>query len=68
MSLPNQYKSSITASTGIFERGDPIEITGGGGAVHVPEDDLSGDCGDMCYTTGNGASSAGADDVDDGKP
>lgn len=57
---------SSTASTGIFERVDPIEISGFSG-VTVPEDDLTGDCAGMCYTTGNGASTAGADDVDDGE-
>ena len=62
------WTETSTASTGIFERADPIEISSwGGGGVTVPEFDLSGDCGGLCYVTGNGASSAGADDVDDGE-
>ena len=60
------WVETSTASTGLFERADPVEISGFGG-VTVPEDDLTGDCGGLCYVTGNGASSAGADDVDDGE-
>ena len=59
------WVESSTAATGLFERADPVEISSGGG-VTVPEDDLTGDCGGLCYVTGNGASSAGADDVDGG--
>ncbi len=56
-----------TASTGEFERVDPIEITSGGGTVTVPDDDLTGDCAGLCYTTGNNATTSGADDVDGGE-
>lgn len=59
------WVESSTAATGLFERADPVEISGGG-SVTVPEDDLTGDCGGLCYVTGNGASSPGADDVDGG--
>ncbi|MBL4705191.1 MAG: choice-of-anchor B family protein [Flavobacteriales bacterium] len=65
-SLDLGWVETSSAASGIFVRVDPIEISGGSGTT-VPDDDLSGDCGDRCYTTGNGASSAGADDVDDGE-
>ncbi|MFT7612074.1 MAG: choice-of-anchor B domain-containing protein [Parvicellaceae bacterium] len=60
------WSETSTAASGVFVRVEPTEISGFGG-VTVPDFDLSGDCGGMCYTTGNGSSSAGADDVDDGE-
>ncbi len=55
---------SDTASTGLWEYGDPIGTTSGGQPMN-PEDDAS-DVGVNCYVTGNGGGSGGADDVDGG--
>ncbi len=55
-----------TASTGIWERDDPIGTSSGGNSIQ-PEDDHTAAPGTMCYVTGNNSSSAGGDDVDDGK-
>lgn len=55
---------SGTATTGLWERGDPIG-TDYSGSISNPENDAS-DAGDLCYVTGNGGGSAGTDDVDNG--
>jgi len=52
------------ASTGVWERGDPIGTTWNGEPVS-PEDDTT-PAGTQCYTTGNGGGSGGTDDVDGG--
>ncbi len=53
------------ASTGIWERGNPIG-TNYDGTESNPEDDVTGDCSGMAYVTGNGGGDAGDDDIDDG--
>lgn len=55
------------ASTGDWERGEPIGTTFGPGNFFNPELDVPGDIGDLCYVTGNGGGGAGDDDVDDGE-
>ena len=56
---------SGSATTGIWERVDPIGVWNGGTPVQ-PEDDVSAD-GTHCYVTGNNETgSQGADDVDGG--
>lgn len=59
------WGASGTASSGLWERGFPIETTYNGDASN-PGEDVPGDFGDDCYVTGNGGGSAGNDDVDEG--
>ncbi|PCJ84606.1 MAG: hypothetical protein COA57_08950 [Flavobacteriales bacterium] len=59
------WTASGDASKGMWERGDPKGTTFNGDEVN-PEFDVTGDCGDKAYVTGNGGGSAGLDDVDDG--
>ena len=61
------------ASTGLWERGEPEgtilavwQGTSYGALEFNPELDVSLDCGDFAFVTGNGGGSAGNDDVDDG--
>ena len=53
-----------TATTGIWEYGDPVGTTNSG-VPSNPENDASV-VGVNCFTTGNGSTSAGGDDVDNG--
>ena len=53
-----------TAATGLWEWGDPVGTTSSGQPSN-PEDDAS-PSGVNCFTTGNGSTTAGGDDVDDG--
>lgn len=54
-----------TASTGQWERGEPVG-TNLSGAPSNPGADATGDCGGEAYVTGNGGGAAGDDDVDGG--
>jgi choice-of-anchor B domain-containing protein len=61
------------ASTGLWQRGEPEgtifavwQGTSYGALEFNPELDVSLDCGDFAFVTGNGGGSAGDDDVDDG--
>ena len=54
------------ASTGMWERGEPVGTYFGGSAEANPENDVNNDFGESSFTTGNGATAVGADDVDDG--
>jgi hypothetical protein len=53
-----------TATTGVWERGDPIGISNGTGELQPEDDHTTG--GTQAFLTGNGSTSAGGDDVDDG--
>ena len=53
------------ATTGIWAWGNPVG-TNSGGAPSNPEDDASPGAGVRCFTTGNGSTAAGGDDVDGG--
>jgi len=55
-----------TATTGVWERGDPLGTTSGGEEVN-PEDDATPAPGVNAFVTGNGGGSAGNDDVDGGQ-
>jgi choice-of-anchor B domain-containing protein len=55
-----------SASTGIWEWGEPVG-TFLGGTGSNPELDLLNDLGNQCYVTGNDGGNAGNDDVDDGE-
>jgi len=54
------------ASSGDWERGEPIGTTNQG-VVYNPGEDLQTDIGDQCYVTGNGGGNAGNDDIDGGR-
>ncbi|MCB9191065.1 MAG: choice-of-anchor B family protein [Flavobacteriales bacterium] len=54
-----------SAPAGVWERGIPVE-TIFDGSVCNPGEDISDDCGEEAYITGNGGGNAGTDDVDDG--
>ena len=56
---------SDSASTGLWERGEPIGTASGGQAAN-PGADFTPGAGTQCYVTGNGGGSGGTDDVDDG--
>lgn len=59
------WTTSSTATAGDWVREIPIG-TQAGGTVANPYGDMFTDCSKYAYTTGNGASSVGGDDVDDG--
>jgi choice-of-anchor B domain-containing protein len=54
------------AATGHWERGKPVGTTFNGVQCN-PASDVSTDCSDRAYVTGNAGGSAGADDIDDGR-
>jgi carboxypeptidase T len=55
-----------TATTGLWAFGDPVGTTNNGEPSN-PELDATTGAGTRCFTTGNGSTSAGGDDVDNGK-
>jgi hypothetical protein len=57
---------NTTASTGSWEIGIPNGTSLSGFPFSNPNVDVSTDCGNRAYVTGNDGSSAGDDDVDDG--
>lgn len=54
-----------TASSGIWQRGVPVGTTNNGQPSN-PGVDISSDCGNQAFVTGNGGGRAGNDDVDNG--
>lgn len=63
-SLDFGWSVSGAAPDGVWERGDPNGTSSQGNLIN-PEDDVTGDCGEMAYVTGNsGQGGVGADDVD----
>jgi hypothetical protein len=61
----NGWSVSGSASTGAWVRGEPA-ITSNMGVNANPGVDVTGDCSDKAYVTGNGGGQAGDDDVDGG--
>jgi hypothetical protein len=59
------WSVATTASTGSWERGEPIGTTNAATQSN-PDVDVSGDCMDKCYVTGNAGGTASQDDVDNG--
>jgi len=58
---------SGSASTGKWERGDPIGTIDNDGNEACSEDDATGaDCGNSAYVTGNGGGNGWDDDIDNG--
>lgn len=54
------------ATSGQWERGEPIGTTFNTPNDANPDVDVNNDCTDKCYVTGNGGGSASQDDVDNG--
>src|SRR6218665_219169 len=59
------WTASGSASTGAWVRGVPVGTTNGI-VPSNPGADVTTDCGNMAYVTGNGGGSASTDDVDNG--
>jgi len=59
------WQVSGTASTGYWDRVEPLGTTYGNAFMN-PNADVTGDCESFAYVTGNNGANAGADDVDDG--
>jgi choice-of-anchor B domain-containing protein len=59
------WSQSGTATTGIWERAEPVGTNLGVNFIN-PEEDLADDFGDECYDTGNGGGNPSNDDVDGG--
>ncbi|MBK6831235.1 MAG: choice-of-anchor B family protein [Flavobacteriales bacterium] len=59
------WEVSGTATAGMWERGVP-QGTSLGNTASNPGADVTNDCGEQAYVTGNGGGSAGDDDVDGG--
>ncbi|HLG03229.1 MAG TPA: choice-of-anchor B family protein [Bacteroidia bacterium] len=57
--------TSGTASAGVWERGEPQGTTFSSTPAN-PDFDVTGDCMDQCYVTGNSGGSSSQDDVDNG--
>lgn len=55
-----------SATTGDWERGEPIGTTFNTANDANPDTDVNGDCTDKCYVTGNAGGTAAQDDVDGG--
>ncbi len=56
---------AATATNGLWEREVPVGVTSGG-FTENPFDDVTIDCGDMAYLTGNGSTISLAQEVDSG--
>lgn len=61
----NAWTINSTCSTGVWTRGIPKGTTLSGNYANPPAD-VSTDCADLCYITGNGGGSSTNDDVDNG--
>lgn len=59
------WSMSGSASSGLWERGEPLGTTNGNSAAN-PDFDVNNDCTDKAYVTGNTGVSGGDDDVDNG--
>ncbi|MBL4735179.1 MAG: choice-of-anchor B family protein [Flavobacteriales bacterium] len=55
-----------SASSGMWERGEPVGTNWIGIGDANPDVDINTDCGDQAYVTGNAGGSAANDDVDNG--
>lgn len=60
------WTESGNATSGQWERGEPIGTTFNTANDCNPDTDVNNDCTDKCYVTGNGGGSASQDDVDNG--
>lgn len=60
------WQVNSTATTGIWERAKPMATYDNNNNEVNPGSDVSADCGNMAYVTGNGGGAAGDDDVDGG--
>lgn len=56
-----------TASRGFWEREVPVGVSNGDGMLQNPAYDVSFDCGDYAYMTGNGSAVPNAEEVNNGE-
>lgn len=61
------WEEFSTASRGDWEREIPVGVTGAGGDIQNPYADISFDCGDYAYITGNGTTATNTEEVNDGE-
>ncbi len=64
-SLDFNWITGGNATSGAWVKGVPIGTTNAGQPV-APGSDVTNDCGNQAFVTGNGGGSAGSDDVDNG--
>jgi choice-of-anchor B domain-containing protein len=60
------WTATSTATTGAWQRGEPLGTNNGSTFQYNPELDLSTDRGNKCYVTGNNGTAQDDDDVDNG--
>lgn len=61
------WSASGTAARGHWEREIPVGVAGGDGTPQNPFNDISFDCGDYAYMTGNGTNISNTEEVNDGE-
>lgn len=61
----NAWSTQGTATSGFWTREEPIGTTNNGDQVN-PEFDVTTDCMDKCFMSGNGGGTSGNDDIDGG--
>lgn len=61
------WSASGTAARGHWEREVPVGVAGGDGTAQNPFNDISFDCGDYAYMTGNGTNISNTEEVNDGE-
>ncbi|MFT5822484.1 MAG: choice-of-anchor B domain-containing protein [Crocinitomix sp.] len=59
--------ASGTAARGHWEREIPVGVSGGGGAIQNPYNDIGFDCGSYAFMTGNGTTVSNSEEVNDGE-
>jgi len=63
--LDFDWQISGDATTGTWERGEPVGTNYQGSRAN-PDEDVDSDISNLCYVTGNAGGNAGSDDIDDG--
>ena len=61
------WNASGTAARGHWEREIPVGVAGGDDVAQNPFNDISFDCGDYAFMTGNGTTSTNTEEVNDGE-
>lgn len=60
------WTEASTASRGAWEREIPVGVANGDGEVQNPFADVTSDCGNLAYLTGNGTTVSNTEEVNDG--
>ncbi|NOQ72676.1 MAG: choice-of-anchor B family protein [Crocinitomix sp.] len=61
------WSASGTAARGHWEREIPVGVSGGGGTIQNPYNDIGFDCGSYAFMTGNGTTVSNSEEVNDGE-